>query len=237
MTRFRSPSQYYIEPFVGGGNSIIEVSGLRIGADAFSPTIQALKLIRDNVSLLPKDKAEFSKEDYEAIKEDPYHFLHGYIGFTQSFSARFYSGWAGYQRPREPDSIRGAYRSALKQSSKLQGVQLYALPYNKLVLPPNSIIYCDIPYKDTTGYEASFSHEDFFNWTRRTAKLHTVFISEYSAPPDFVCVWNQDIAVYTSKDSQKRKTEKLFMYEGGKTDPTLYMTPEERIEQPPLFEL
>jgi hypothetical protein len=44
-------------------------------------------------------------------------------------------------------------------------------------IEPNSVIYCDIPYKGTAEYGNSFSHIDFFNWAN--AQENPVFISEY----------------------------------------------------------
>ena len=43
----RKPEQWYVEPFVGGGNIIDKVSGHRLGADSNEFVICALETIRD----------------------------------------------------------------------------------------------------------------------------------------------------------------------------------------------
>lgn len=55
--------------------------------------------------------------------------------------------------------------------------------YSKVHIPDNSVIYCDIPYKDTNtgGYEA-IDYERFYSWCER--QKNPVFISEYSMPEE-----------------------------------------------------
>ena len=76
------------------------------------------------------------------------------------------------------------------------------------------MIYCDPPYQDTKKYESDFDHDKFWNWVRKMSKKgHYVYVSEYSAPSDFECIWSMDKAdgMGTVKEGQnaKRKTEKL----------------------------
>lgn len=68
----------------------------------------------------------------------------------------------------------------LQQLEKLQQLELTTLDYREVEIEPNSVIYCDIPYKGTAAYddsENSFSHKDFFDWA--DAQENPVFISEY----------------------------------------------------------
>lgn len=64
----RKECQWYVEPFVGGANMIDKVSGNRIGADSNPHLIEALKLIRDNLQIIPKNNSEFTEDDYKNIK-------------------------------------------------------------------------------------------------------------------------------------------------------------------------
>ena len=42
---------------------------------------------------------------------------------------------------------------------------------------------------------------------------HTLFISEYTLPDDFTCVWSKDISnTLCKRDVNLRPTEKLFTY-------------------------
>jgi DNA adenine methylase len=84
--------------------------------------------------------------------------------------------------------------------------------YQNLELPPRSLIYCDPPYAGATNYEINFNHIEFWQWCREKSKEgHTIFISEYSAPGDFICVWKKDIVSSLTKNTgSKTGTEKLF---------------------------
>ena len=60
----RKPDQWYVEPFVGGANTIDKVEGLRIGSDFNRHLIGALELIRDR----PHDIPDFiSETDYKKL--------------------------------------------------------------------------------------------------------------------------------------------------------------------------
>ncbi len=211
----RTKSQWYVEPFVGGGNMIDKVEGLRIGADFNEHVIQALRLIRDQVHTLPQNNTEFCEADYRLVKRLSKHCLKGYIGFTLSYSGKWFGGWCR-DGERKRDYVREAYRNAVKQSPKLQGVKLFQCSYTDLPLPPESIIYCDPPYAETTGYKDKFNSTSFWTWCANMAKRgHKVFVSEYSAPAGWRCVWKKELVSSLTKDTgSKIGIEKLFIYEG-----------------------
>lgn len=56
------------------------------------------------------------------------------------------------------------------------------IDYRKVLIKPNSVIYCDIPYKGTADYENAFNHDEFFNWANN--QNNPVFISEYNVDDD-----------------------------------------------------
>jgi len=99
------------------------------------------------------------------------------------------------------------------------GVKFDNKDYSELQIPDNSIIYCDIPYKGTKQYSTSkdFDHENFWCWCReKSIQGHTVYVSEYNAPDDFVCVWQKEAKSSLSANGQiggnKLSTEKLFKF-------------------------
>lgn len=78
---------------------------------------------------------------------------------------------------------------SLKRYQALEGLQNHlkklhfsALSYENVSIKENSVIYCDIPYKNTSGYNIKFDHEKFFNWANELQ--HPVFISEYNLTDD-----------------------------------------------------
>ena len=213
----------WVEPFVGGANMIDKVSGKRIGADLNPYLIEALKLIRDNPESLPDHVSEEMYQELKIHKHSnvllgmPDEALAGYVGFTHSFAGKWFRGFA---RNKELDKVeneqivsRRAKNNALKQSENLKGVTFIHSSYKDLAIPANSVIYCDPPYENTTGYKDAFNHSDFWQWCReKHTEGHKVFISEYNAPEDFECVYSLETA---SSISQRglRAIEKLFTFD------------------------
>jgi len=221
----RNPEQWYVEPFVGGANMIDKVDGNRLGADNNPFLIEALMMIRDTPELIPKNNIEFTEADYNTCnpsKKITHEFtcaIIGYAGFAISFGAKWFGGWSRGKdsKGRQRDYVAEQFRAAVKQSKKLDGCCFMPCEYQKLDLPipENSIIYCDPPYKGTTKYkDGDFDHAEFWQKCRDwCADGHQLFISEYNAPDDFVCVWQQELKVSVAKDGkQKTAVEKLFVH-------------------------
>ncbi len=219
----RKEGQCYVETFVGGANIIDKVDGWRIGADSNEWVILALRYIRDGD--LPKNNTEFTEIDYancaKALRENrkpPFSLgLTGYSLISFSFGAKWIGGWSrgkdsqGNQR----DYVAEQFRANTKQKPLLCGVKLKHSTYSDLDIPPNSIIYCDPPYAGTTKYKDDFNHDDFWQWCREKVKEgHRVFVSEYNAPDDFLCVWKKEIQSGLNTNSTKKGVEKLFIFDG-----------------------
>lgn len=207
----RKPGQWYVEPFVGGANMIDKVEGNRIGADINRYLIEALNCIKDCPMVLPKNKSEFGEEDYKALRNDDFYVFKGYAGFAFSYGGKWMGGWRR-DKIGTRDYVAESYRDAQKQSPLIQGVHFIRSSYQDLTIPSNSLIYCDPPYAAATKYKDDFNHDDFWQWCREKKKEgHTIFISEYKAPSDFMCVWSKPITSSLTKDTgSKTGWEKLF---------------------------
>ena len=203
----------WVEPFVGGGNMIDKVDGHRIGSDLSRYAIEALVAIRDYYWALPADASHFTEAEYNALRTSDICFFKGFAGFAYSYAGKWLNSWRRDKEGRR-DYVAEAYRNAEKQSPALQGVELYNLAYFELEIPPRSLIYCDPPYAETGGYRSAgaFDSAKFWQWCRDKAEEgHVVYISEYSAPPDFECVWSKEInGLKTATSSGKKATEKLY---------------------------
>lgn len=214
----RSEGQWYVEPFVGGANVIDKVDGNRIGSD-FNPYVVALwQAVSDG--WVPPDVV--TEDEYAAMNKarlvDP---ETAYAAFTLSFGGKFFGGYrrdvAGTKGCIEnmQTQSRRAKASLMKQAASLRGVQFHHCSYDKLEIPPQSIIYCDPPYAGTTGYATgAFDHNKFWQWCRhKVAEGHKVYVSEYTAPDDWLCVWEKQVNNTLTKDTGSKKgIERLFTY-------------------------
>ena len=98
---------------------------------------------------------------------------------------------------------------SLQRLESLQSLEVLRGDYKAVPILPDSLIYCDIPYKGTAGYTGGFNHEEFYEWARKQEEL--VIISEYSMPEDFICIAQVKKSVTLSSGSEKKADEKLFI--------------------------
>ena len=220
----RKENQYYVEPFVGGANMIDKVDGDRIGGE-YNKYI-ANMWIELEKGWIPKNN--YTKEEYIFIKnnKDKFPYETGYVGICCSYSGKWFGGFAGKTNTKQGirDYQMEAYANLINQVEKIKGVTFIHSSYNELEIPSNSIIYCDPPYENTTSYKDKFNHQEFWQWCRNMTLLgHTVFISEYNAPDDFKCIWQQEVKSSLSANgvsgSSKTSVEKLFIFKEGKLTP------------------
>ena len=98
----------------------------------------------------------------------------------------------------------------LQSLQRLQRLQSSFKDYREVEIMPDSIIYCDPPYKDTDGYGNEFNHEQFYDWCCNQTEL--VLISEYSMPSDrFAEVWRTKHNSSLSATANNAVTERLFV--------------------------
>jgi DNA adenine methylase len=216
MLKNRKEGQWWVEPFVGGANMIDKVEGNRLGADLNNYLISLLQHCEEGLSNDLPDK--ISEDEYNHIKNnfDKYEdHLIAHCGFNATFGAKWFGGYArarkgtGYDR----DVVCGK-NSLVKAMPLLKNVYFKCSAYFDLIIPKNSVIYCDPPYKGATKYKDGFCHDRFWDWCRAKAKAgHQVFVSEYNAPADFVCVWQKEIQSGLNTNSTKKGIEKLFVHE------------------------
>jgi len=101
----------------------------------------------------------------------------------------------------------------LQQLERLERLELKILTgsYDEVEIKPNSVIYCDPPYKGTAEYLGSFNHAKFFDWAANIN--HPVYISEYNITDSrFKCVYSIDKRplLKGGKTINKKKSEKLY---------------------------
>ena len=80
--------------------------------------------------------------------------------------------------------------------------------YQAVEIKPDSVIYCDPPYKNTAGYLCEFDHDRFYEWAERQ---ENIFISEYSMPSEFKCIAEHAHLSRLSATAHKSVVERLFI--------------------------
>lgn len=208
----RKEGQFYVEPFVGGANIIDKVDGNRIGSDINHYVIALLDKLQSG--WIPPDK--ITNEEFLQIKQNkdnyPDHLV-GYVGTQLSFGSVWFSSFRKDNGGQRDYSLE-AKKCVLKQAENLKGILFKSLSYDDLWIPKNSIIYCDKPYQGTDKYRGfpSLDHDRFWQWCRQKhLEGHTVFVSEFTAPEDFKCVWQMNINTSISeRKTGKNVVEKLF---------------------------
>jgi hypothetical protein len=96
----------------------------------------------------------------------------------------------------------------LQRLERLPSPYFYSKDYREVDIKENSVVYCDIPYKDTESY-GHFDHNEFFEWA--ASRPFPVFISEYHiADPRFKLVYSVDKRSMYNAGARKNKSEKLY---------------------------
>lgn len=164
-----------------------------------------------------KPPTRTTEAQYNLLKNSKDSALRGYIGFQYSFSGKFFNGYT----PKYGKSVETVTQSKRVATigRKLSKVSFKNKPYNYYSRLKGYIIYCDPPYGNTDceyfsrGTEAlrrklKFDNKKFWDWVRDMSVHNLVYVSEYSAPPDFECIWTRTIK--KSGILKNDRTEKLF---------------------------
>ena len=219
----------YLEPFVGGANIIDKIKcNNKIGCDIHKQLIALLNKAKDNIDDIPDIISEETYKEVKNNKEKYDDWYVGLVGFCASFGAKYFNGYARASRNDNSGKIsKDAIRSLKKQAPLLKDIEFKCC--NFLDLPKDKIkgyvIYCDIPYKNTTKYSVnSFPYEEFYKWAIEMSKNNTVLVSEYNMPEMFKCVWEKETKANfdskrSSSDKSKKRVEKLFTVQSVEETP------------------
>ena len=123
------------------------------------------------------------------------------------------------------ESLASLHRlESLENLHRLERLTISKADYKDIfVSEPTTVIYCDPPYINTSGYEdaireSGFNHAEFYDWCE--AQKGLVVLSEYTAPADrFTCVWSKEkIVLSAGAKYQIKKVERLFVVKGHEDD-------------------
>ena len=120
----------------------------------------------------------------------------------------------GQIRLRDGGVVRKESLESLQSLERPQSLECLEMDYRDVQLPDGCVVYCDPPYAGTDGYglhKSAFDQEAFWNWARKCERL--LFISEYSAPVDFVPIVEVSHRSRLSATTNNSVTERLFVHE------------------------
>lgn len=198
-------NETFVDLFCGGCNLLENVTGNRIAND-INPYLIAL--ISECVEGWKPDFVP-TKEQYFDVRANkdkyPRHIV-GFYGFICAFRACFFHGYANELTQNR------MLKNLLTQAPKLKGTKFFNLDYEYVIIPENSIVYCDIPYKNKEKYDycRKFDYERFYNWALKNKEKYKIFISEFEMPNEFTCVWETDLNYNLSNKNNRIVTEKLW---------------------------
>lgn len=197
--------------------SLVEAP-LRICNDANYYLIEMWKAFQKGEDFYSQYLPEITKEQYLYIKDhkEENYPLTALVGFGCSYGGKWFDGYASNKRGN--NYFTASINSCLSKIKTMQDVKFVSRDYQMIPLPKDAVVYCDIPYNGTTGNWGvhQFYSSVFWEYIRDISKKHIVFISEYKAPDDFTCIWEQKVNISMEhKCNTGKNIEKLFMYSEG----------------------
>lgn len=115
-------------------------------------------------------------------------------------------------KARNTDYFKQGLKS-LMEKENYKDTKIYNLDYKNVEIPENSLIYCDPPYKNTTGYSVDFDYEEFENYIYELAKNNLVIVSEYTRLNNTRILFDFDFVrgMRSGKDKKNKKVKELLL--------------------------
>ena len=100
---------------------------------------------------------------------------------------------------------------SLENLERVQRLEQFSTDYQNVEIYKDSVIYCDIPYEGTDGYNGiDFDFERFYSWCEK--QTEPVFISSYKMPEDrFICIATFEHRSILSAKANNKVLEKVFI--------------------------
>ena len=213
LQKYIKGGQTFIDAFCGSCNILSHIKAdRRLGNDLCEELIALHKAVQSG--WIPPDNV--SLEEYIAAKDSPSvpKHLKGFIGFGCSFAGKYFGGYARGGEGR--NYALNAKNSLLKKHQTMKDVEFYCGSYEDIIVPHNSVVYCDIPYKNTTGYSVGhFNHDVFYKWAEKLVEEGiTVLVSEYghNVPHGWEVLWeHQSKKDIRNKEGVQESTVEVLM--------------------------
>ena len=131
-----------------------------------------------------------------------------YIGAPQKQNMTNYKSLQSLQSLERLESLE-----RLQSLESLERLERYNCDYQDVPIPPDSVIYCDIPYKGTNAYgkskKGNFDYDRFYDWAER--QTQPVIISEYWMPEErFEVIAEREKTSIISATANNKVFERLY---------------------------
>lgn len=141
----------------------------------------------------------------------------GFIGSACSFGGVYFSGYSGKYRDvnSNRDDLKNGQRNIENIMPDMDTVNFLDSNSYDSFSPEGFMIYCDPPYAGTKQYSVgNFDSETFWKHVRRWSKKNLVFVSDETAPNDFVSVWEKKCSrsIVSNTAYEKYVKERLFVH-------------------------
>ncbi len=207
--------QAYYEPFCGACNvtQYIDANRARYASDSNKYMIAFWQAVQAGW----EPPAEVSEEEHRRVKANKEEdlALTAFVGYGCSFGGRFFATYARKTENHPQDYVKCARNVTLKKARGLHGVNFSHLRFERVEVASGSLVYCDIPYRNTTGYSEAaggFDHDSFYLWGKKlTEEGSTVLVSEYShnVPEGADVVWGTE-STQSFRGGKRKKTEEVI---------------------------
>ena len=219
IAELRGDRTRYVEPFMGGGSVLAAVApdfDHAVGADASASLVALWRAVLFEGWNPP---VKVSRDEYNELRDSTEDTpMRGWAGYAASFNGKWFAGYNGDVASRDyvAECARGIERKAaiLRKHADLT---ITHGDYTSHTVNADTVVYCDPPYADTTGYQVvdGFDHGWFWEIMQRWTETGAlVLVHEYTAPNWWVPVLTKDRVetMNHSGPSSGARSESLFMY-------------------------
>lgn len=198
---------HYLEPFVGGGNVLVRTptGWQRTASDLHLDLILMWQAVQQGWT----PPTRVTEEEYRRQRRATPTALRGFTGYAASWGGKWFGG---YGRHHKIDLAETNSRWLVDHRPYLQGVTFEACDYRTHSPDQHWVVYCDPPYRDTTGYLHGFDHDAFWRtMTRWVEAGAAVLVSEFAAPEHWINTRTR--TRYIAEDKTSHTQEHLWRHQ------------------------
>ena len=208
---------HYLEPMCGMCHVLrrVENKASYTASDRSGLLIHLLRSVQEGCTI-----PHITRQRYGELKAETEITLERAVAaHAYSYNGKFFSGYT-HTYTRRDGRIDDMARSRVNYYKKLAANETFMqadirfCEYTELT-PTGAVLYADPPYRGTTQYgDSKFNTDRFWSVAREWSYQNYVFVSEYSAPTDWISIGSsQKYCSLAGGDHQTARTERLFIHE------------------------